>query len=111
MMIPFSIKTKEVGIINLHQGQIIELAEEKASRFLTEYKIKEVKCKNQEYAQNTKSIVEKVLEMFDGRVTGFNGHLKELFEERAGIMEFDGGLPKKQAEEASTNLILKFIPN
>lgn len=36
-----------------------------------------------------------------------NQNLKDLYEERAGIMEYDGGLNRKEAEREALNVILE----
>lgn len=36
-----------------------------------------------------------------------NQDLKDLYEERAGIMEYDGGLSRKEAEKEALKIILK----
>ncbi len=51
------------------------------------------------------NVIEKVLSAFDGEIVGFTGALKDLYEERAAIMEFDGGLTKRQAEAEAANII------
>lgn len=53
------------------------------------------------------NLIEIVLNLFDGEVVGFTGLLKELFEERAAIMEYDGGLLRKQAESTAIKTVLK----
>ena len=35
--------------------------------------------------------------------------LKEIFEERAAIMEFDGGLTREQAEEEAARIVSKYV--
>jgi len=35
--------------------------------------------------------------------------LQELFQERAAIMEYDGGLPKEKAEEEAAKIVSKYI--
>ncbi len=52
---------------------------------------------------------EKILNLFDGKVVGFSGSLREQFEERAGIMEFDGRLKKERAEAEAIKNILNNI--
>lgn len=99
---PFAVKTKKTGVIHLSQGQVIELAEEKARSFLTEGKIR--KCFN-----TYSDVIKAVTEMFDGIVVGFIGDQNELYEERAAIMEYDGGLTKRQAEAEAANIILNHL--
>lgn len=53
--------------------------------------------------------VERVLNMFDGEVVGFIGALKELYEERAAIMQFDGGLSRDQAESLAIKITLNLL--
>jgi hypothetical protein len=37
--------------------------------------------------------------------------LRELFEERAGIMQFDGGLSQEEAEEQAARIVNKYVRN
>lgn len=105
---PFAVKTKKAGVVNLTQGQVVELAKEKAVSFLSEGKIKDVKLLTLKSYDNC-NVIEKVLRTFEGKIVGFTGILKELFEERSAIMEFDGGLTKKNAEAEAIKNILNYI--
>ena len=108
VVIPFAVKTKKAGTVNLSQGQVIELAEEKAAIFLTENKIKEMKeCSTGNF--DVGSVVKKILNTFDGTVVGLSGPLKELYEERAAITELDGGLFREEAESSAIKTILKLL--
>ena len=40
-----------------------------------------------------------------------DSHLKELFEERAAIMQFDGKMSKEQAERAAANEQIWLLKN
>lgn len=53
--------------------------------------------------------IKKILNLFDGKVVDFSGLLREQFEERAGIMEFDGGLSRESAEAEAIRNILNYI--
>lgn len=99
---PFVVKTKKAGVIQLSQGQLIELAEEKALGYLAEGKLKK-------YVNTYSDVMKAVTEKFDGTVVGFTGDLKELLEERAAIMEYDGGLTKRQAESEAAKIILTHL--
>jgi hypothetical protein len=45
-------------------------------------------------------------------VTTLDENLRELFEERAGIREYDGGLSRREAETEARNDVLRYLnPN
>lgn len=105
---PFVIKTKKAGVVNLTQGQVVELAEDKAVSFLSEGKIIDVKQLTLKSYGNC-NVIEKALRTFKGKIVGFTGILKELFDERSAIMEFDGDLTKERAEAEAVKNTLNYI--
>ena len=42
-------------------------------------------------------------------VAGLDVNARELFEERAGIREYDGGLPRGEAEYEARNDVLRWL--
>ncbi len=45
----------------------------------------------------------------DERLKTLDDDAREFFEERAGIMEFDGGLPRAEAEQAAKALTESYL--
>ncbi len=73
--------------------------------FLNEEKAKKIN-QNKDLPSN---VVKTILDMFAGEIFGITGGLKELYEERAGIIEFDGRLTKESAEAEAIKSILNYI--
>ena len=42
-------------------------------------------------------------------VTTLDANTRELFEERAGIREYDGGLSRREAESEARNDVLRYL--
>lgn len=61
------------------------------------------------FGKNEINTIKLVLNMFDGKVVGFTGNMREFYEERAAIIEFDGGFKRVEAEAEALKFILNCI--
>lgn len=84
----FTVKSSQ-GERSIHSGQVIEITETKAAGLIASGKIR----------------------LFDIPVTSMLEKLsdseRDIYDERAAIMEYDGGLPREQAEVEAIKRIIR----